>query len=349
MTSPTTSLTPENKNKSKIRRALDSQQPSISAVNYLNMLPFFFDTPAVRLYNSPQELNQNLADNGAFCSSLIAGIKAKKKPITTRFGVFSSQAVMTVYVEPSLTNEAHIHFWMQLEELWRHPNPNPTTTLKQTEPQGTIVLRSAGESAQSVWIFEVLSALAGFKVIVQKPEDPPVLNARGKPLPEAQLFIGDKALLRRRQCSELYRLDLGELWARHTTRKPWFAGWFAGDQLSHDARESLEHFLSKQLEKWNELSEFSRWCKCFELLEQQFPSESTQWTQEQIYELREELGDYFLTLEHSLAADEGDDLFAFYCTLDESLAVWRDKEPNKTPLGAHALSETQVSAHSEST
>lgn len=324
--------------------------PALSAVSYLNMLPFFFDSAHVQLFSSPQELNQNSSNEGAFCSSLIAGIKSKKHLVTPQFGVFSSRAVMTVFIEPSLKNEAHTHFWMQLEALWGHSNPDPLYTLAHSEPQGSVVLRSSGESAQSVWIFEVLAALAGFKVILLKPNDEPVLNEKGKPLPEAQLFIGDKALLRRRKQPELYRLDLGEIWASHTQTKPWFAGWFSNQQTHANTTQKVEQYLSVQLKKWTELSEFSRWCKCFSLLEEQFPEETKNWSTEEIYDLRDELSEYFLTLDHSVTAEQGTALFSFYCDMERVLTEWKSKaDIHTSALKSNTLQNEVCPVHSQST
>jgi predicted solute-binding protein len=333
----------------KLQDNQEQHLPAISAVNYLNMLPFFFDAEHVQLFASPQELNQRGSDEGVFCSSLIAGIRSKKTLVTSRFGVFSSRAVMTVFVEPDLKNEAHANFWMQVETLWQHPNPAALETLSQSEPQGSVVLRSAGESAQSVWMFEVLAALAGFKVIMLSPDDAPILNEKGKPLPEARLFIGDKALIRRRELPEMYRLDVGELWATHTQTKPWFAGWFSIDCHNKKSTQLVERFLDSQLKKWSELSEFSRWCKCLTMLEQQFPERTKLWTTEETYDLREELSEYFLTLDHSVAAEQGEALFKFYGEMEKALSEWKNKNLAQPTSTMSANVSEDCPTHSQST
>lgn len=349
MTNPIRTATLESSRAARQQGCLSPHYPTLSAVNYLNMLPFFFDAAHVQLFSSPQELNQSGLNEGAFCSSLIAGIKAKNHLLTTRFGVFSSRAVMTVFVEPNLKHEGHLNFWMQLEELWHHSNTAPLTTLLQTESHGAVVLRSAGESAQSVWMFEALAALAGFKVILLKPHDAPVMNASGKPLPEVNLYIGDKALLRRRQFPELYRLDLGELWASHTKTKPWFAGWFSTGPQNESETQKVEHFLDAQLRKWDELSEFSRWCKCLELLEHQFPDLTSQWSTEEKFELREELSEYFMTLDHTVEPEQGKTLFEFYSKMDEALTQWKNRNQSQPKLSTSSLSSECHSAHSDKT
>ena len=349
MTKPTRTPTVGKTQSAKQKGCQEERLPVISAVSYLNMLPFFFDAEHVQLFGSPQELNQSATKEGVFCSSLIAGIRSAKQLATARFGVFSSRAVMTVFVEPDLKNEAHANFWMQLESLWQHPNPSPLKTLSQTEPQGSVVLRSSGESAQSVWMFEVLSAFAGFKVILLNPDDAPILNERGKPLPEVQLFIGDKALLRRRELPEMYRLDIGELWATHTQTKPWFAGWFSSEQPTEKEAQWVERYLGDQLKKWGELSEFSRWCKCLALLEQQFPERTKLWTTEETYDLREELSEYFITLDHSVAADQGEALFEFYCSMEKTLTEWKCKTLVQHASRVSSDSSEHCSTHSQST
>lgn len=349
MTRPTRTATVNTTQSAKRHVEHGQPLPVLAAVSYLNMLPFFFDAEQVQLFASPQELNRSNANKGAFCSSLIAGIRTKKNLVTTRFGVFSSRAVMTVFVEPELKNDAHANFWFQLEALWQHNNPAPLVTLAQSEPQGSLVLRSAGESAQSVWMFETLAALAGFRVILLKPDDAPLFNERGKPLPEAHLFIGDKALLRRRQLPDMYRLDIGELWANHTQTKPWFAGWFSTEKCAEHEAQEIEDFLNHQLNKWNELSEFSRWCKCLSLLEQQFPERTSSWTTEEMYDLREELSEYFLTLDHSVAPEQGEALFKFYCDMERALTEWKTKNLTLSGIRVSSDSNAKCLAHSQST
>jgi len=349
MTKPNRTTTVNTTQSAKQQTDHSQQLPALAAVSYLNMLPFFFDAEHVQLFTSPQELNLSNSKEGTFCSSLIAGIRANKNLVTNRFGVFSSRAVMTVFVEPDLKTEAHANFWLQLESLWQHSNPAPLSTLSQSEPQGSLVLRSAGESAQSVWMFEALAALAGFRVILLQPDDAPLFNERGKPLPEARLFIGDKALLRRRELPEMYRLDIGELWASHTQTKPWFAGWFSTEKQAKQAAKEIENFLGDQLNKWSELSEFSRWCRCLSLLEQQFPERTSSWTAEEMYDLREELSEYFLTLDHSLKPEQGEALFKFYCDMEKALTEWKNRSLAQSEIKVSADLNEKHLAHSPST
>lgn len=317
-----TSGTDANKNASTVAlKGIRPTPPKLAAVSYLNMLPFFAELPSCELLPSPQSLNAQANQYDAYCSSLIAGLKSGKQPLSTTFGVFSSGLAMSVFVEPTLHGENHNSFWAQLSELWAHQHPSPVAALAHTETHGTIILRTTGESAQSVWMFEVLCALAGFKVEVLKDDTPAKLNSRGKPFPEARLFIGDQALWQLKNAPHTLRMDLGEIWTRHTGRRAWFAAWFRGTNEHSLNSTELDQILLTQIQTWKNESEFARWCKCFKFLEQR-NNYITAATAEELGELRETLADYFNCLEHNIAAHEGKELLEFYVALNATFEIW---------------------------
>lgn len=301
--------------------------PQLAAVAYLNMLPFFAGNSQFQLLSSPQSLNLNGSRFDAYCSSLIAGLQAGKTPLSSTLGVFSCGAVMSVFIEPVLHKESHEVFWQQLSKLWMHHHPSPIEALGNHEHHGTIVLRSSGESAQSIWMFEVLCALAGFNVEVLNEDAPGISPDPEKPLPEAKLFIGDKALLRRRNAPHALRLDLGELWTQHTGYKAWFAAWFAGQPQSANSVEKIETMLSKQVDEWSKASEFSRWCQCYSFLESNAKSLFNFGQTEDLQELRETLVDYFACLEHRIDAHEGQILLRFYLDVNNAFEAWSKTTP----------------------
>lgn len=293
------------------------------AVAYLNMLPFFTGQSQFELLPSPSALNSEAHRFDVYCSSFIAGLNHGKMPITSHYGVFSSGAVMSVFVEPLFHTENHQTFWAQLQELWSHRHPSPISGLNGSENHGKVILRTSGDSAQSVWMFEVLCALAGFQVVALKDDVKAPLNNAGKPYPEARLYIGDKALWRIKNSPNVTRLDLGEFWTRHTGRKAWFAAWFKGNKSSTCAKYKLENILNRQLNLWQSSSEFSRWCRCFAFLENQALPHPVLNNFSDTADVRELLVDYFANLEHRITDEEGSELLNFYVNLNCALEQWK--------------------------
>lgn len=307
---------------------------SFAAVAYLNMLPFFADDQTTQLFSSPRLLNSKQPTCHAFCSSLITGLNSQLSPVTTQFGVFSSGPVQSVYIEPVIHSESHSVFWKQLEELWAHRHPNPVSGLQMSDVHGHIVLRSSGASEQSVWMLNVLMALAGFSVdlsIDNQANDQ--LQAKSanadKHPPEARLWIGDPALERRFTEPNAYRIDVGHIWNSHIGHKAWFAGWFvgAGSTQSADAQNDVSRELYNRIRSWNNRSEFSRWCATYKFLESQnspliqvtTKSEQTLTPDDQHWELRDSLSEYFSLIEWSISAEEGQYLWALYNQLNSAL------------------------------
>ncbi|NBX16915.1 MAG: hypothetical protein EBR09_06065 [Proteobacteria bacterium] len=309
------------------------QSTKFAAVAYLNMLPFFADDPSVELHSTPRALNSIQPKAHAYCSSLIAGLNSGKNPVSTTSGVFSSGAVQSVYIEPHITTEAHAEFWHRLESLWAHRQPNPVAALSDSESHGKIVLRTCGASEQSVWMVKVLTALAGFSLeVIVDANSGPQVRAEKSP-PEARLWIGDPALERRLSHKNAYRIDIGEVWNSHTGHKAWFAGWFAGSAYSEKTGSELTDTLHNKTRDWASRSEFSRWCAIFKFLELQKssligtrfdpPAEQVNLSQEdQSWDLRDMLADYFSALEFSIAAEEGEQLLSFYKKMGAALSGW---------------------------
>ncbi|MFZ9519448.1 MAG: MqnA/MqnD/SBP family protein [Silvanigrellaceae bacterium] len=298
-----------------------STSGKLAAVAYLNMLPFFANRQDVELFTSPRALNSSSQNCQAYCSSLIAGIAANKSPITSQFGVFSSGPVMSVFIEPVLHSESHTAFWKQLEELWAHRHPDPVAGLNHADAHGEIILLSSGASEQSLWMLNVLCALAGFKTISVRDDlnAQAPLSANGKKNPEARLWIGDAAIERRLAEPLAYRIDVGQIWNSHTGHKAWFAAWFAGQSLQNSFSDELENELMQRLRDWHGKSEFSRWCSISSFLESQnrcllkaSPNDEQNW------ELRDCLDEYFKLLEFVVGREEGAILTSFYRALHEA-------------------------------
>ena len=320
--------------------------PELAAVAYLNMLPFFFEKNHFTLFASPQALNAEHSKFDAYCSSLIAGLEAGKTPITLKHGVFARGAVMSVFIEPVLHKESHLNFWKQLNELWIHRHTDPVAALRQGDCHGTILLRSAGESAQSVWMFKVLCAMAGFEVKVLGEAESFTAPDPEKPLPEARLYIGDAALFRLKNAPHNFRLDLGELWNHHTGQIAWFAGWFEGRSASPEVRSALEKTLSFQIDAWKESSEFARWCRCFAFLESQKQSSGATpaLQSEDFQELRELLSDYFHVIEHKIDSAEGGKLLSFYQDMQNAFAAWQQRRSQGTCATLSAKGSNQLAS-----
>ena len=335
--------------------AQTSAQPlSLGAVAYLNMLPFFADDPRVELYATPRLLNNSKSISNAYCSSLIAGLNAGKNPVSNRYGVFSSGPVQSVYIEPLIATDAHAEFWHRLEQLWAHRQPDPVAALSDSGAHGRVILRTCGASEQSVWMVRVLTALAGFRIEVMTDADPHPLAQAEKSPPEARLWIGDPALERRSYCKDVYRIDIGEVWNSHTGYKAWFAGWFAGSAYEDANQIELTRLLMNKTEGWAQRSEFSRWCATFKFLESQksilLNSQSLQSTdvvnlsqEDQSWDLRDMLSDYFSALEFSIPAEEGDRLLTFYKSINDAIQKWENSTNPMaltTPSVSHGIHST---------
>ncbi|MEN9824466.1 MAG: hypothetical protein RI953_211 [Pseudomonadota bacterium] len=301
----------------------NSTPMKLAAVAYLNMLPFFADAQDVELFPTPRALNSSDQNCVAYCSSLVAGLSANKTPVTHQYGVFSSGPVLSVFLEPIIHTESHATFWKQLEELWAHRHPDPVAGLNQADAHGEIILRSSGASEQSVWMSNVLCALAGFKTISVHDDAPSALplNANGKKNPEARLWIGDAALERRLAEPSTYRIDLGQIWNSHTGHKAWFAGWFAGHAHEKIQLNDFENEIQRRIDSWQNKSEFSRWCSVHAFLESQnrcllkaAPNDEQNW------ELRDCLDEYFKVLEFVISKEEGTYLHSFYVSLKEAFS-----------------------------
>jgi hypothetical protein len=324
----------------------------LAAVAYLNMLPFFVDDDLFELHASPRALNQSSLKCAAYCSSLVAGLAAGRRPLSNRIGVFSSGAVHSVFLEPMIYSEAHALFWQQMEKLWSCRHPDAVAGLKSSACQGHIVLRSAGASEQSEWMVKVLCALAGFKVDVDYDPQPfpmhpsqpslplDLLQTPSTPItrpPEVRLWIGDAALERRLVSPNVYRIDVGHVWTNHTGMRAWFAGWFAGLSDSQIAEGELTDLMMKRIEQWNGRSDFSRWCAVHSFLnarESGLLSRAVQ--DEQHWELRDAVGEYFTHLEHVIDDVEGQRLSDFYFNVH---AAFQDCELNWN--GVHCALQQQ--------
>jgi predicted solute-binding protein len=318
---------PSNGSEENKAAANAAQSPIFAAVAYLNMLPFFSDDATIELFATPRSLNQSHTQCSAYCSSLIAGLNAQKLPITHEVGVFCSGAVQSVFIEPEIISESHAAFWQRLEDLWALRHPNPIAALGDTQIHGKIILKTCGASEQSVWMFKVLSALAGFTVDVHPNTE---TDFSDKHPPQARLWIGDPALERRRACPNAYRIDLGSIWNSHTGQKAWFAGWFAGESFNEHQCTQISQELNHRAKTWVSRSEFSRWCAIYKFLESQnsvllnplaesSPSSSWLTKDEMHWDVRDVLTDYFSALEFHICAEEGHQLLHFYQHLGAAL------------------------------
>lgn len=297
-------------------------EPRLAAVSYLNMMPFFRENKFCSLLPSPQLLNNANASYDAYCSSLVAGLRTGKTLLSSCYGVFSSGPVMSVFIEPVLHNDSHAAFWRQMNEFWSFRHSDPIASLANTQSHGTIVLQTSGESAQSVRMFEILCALAGFKVTLSADLESFPVDSAGKLMPTGRLFIGDAALERRVLTPDSFRLDLGEVWTKHTGQIAWFAAWFSGNEKSELSGETLQVLLEEQLNVWSNLSEFARWCSCYEFLERQQSSLLTSRNSDSILDIRALLNDYFSCLQHKVSPELGVSLLQFYTQIFEAFELW---------------------------
>jgi predicted solute-binding protein len=330
-----------------------SQAPSLAAVAYLNMLPFFTDDGSVELFTTPRSLNCSIPPAQAYCSSLVAGLNAGKKPVSNQLGVFCSGSVQSVFIEPFVALETHAEFWHRLEHLWAHRQPDALAALSESEAHGKIILRTCGASEQSLWMVKVLSALAGFTVEVMIDTDAAVKVYAEKAPPEARLWIGDPALERRRRFPDAYRIDVSQVWNSHTGHRAWFAGWFAGSACGQADHSELTQILMNKTEAWKARSDFSRWCAAYKFLEARdsvLLNALSEKNQEQVsisqddqhWELRDMLADYFSALDFTICPEEGERLLNFYSNINTALLSWErgaKQPPLTTPVsGAGVLS-----------
>ena len=269
----------------------DSKSPLRAAVAYLNMLPFFADDSEVKLYDSPQALNQDLTAGRviAGCSSVIAGLDAGLRVIQPRLGVAAEGDVDSVFIEPiGMTNNSDCRLAWERFVVANHTGLQKKIPSVAIEPNRksdrapTVTILSSGASAQSLWIVKTLFLAQGYavalRIIDRELEQLSVCSIEnhlpdlGVTYPRHEgdlcclLMIGDPALERRgtfacsderssAQSSEsslnLHRLDVAALWQSYTGLPCVFALWFTPCGDNDDRAQAAADKLLAKATEWN--------------------------------------------------------------------------------------------------
>lgn len=234
----------------------------VGAVRYLNMLPYFFDSTDVEIFDSPALLNEAMRNDkvDAACMSAIAGIKSGFKPLEPMMGVASNENVGSVFLEPLLeTPEQHL-FWKQFLAL----NSNCEIEAEELVPKTHVAIFSSGASEQSLWLARLLLHWQGHKTTVHlidknlsKDIDAiDVANLLESTEATQALFlcIGDVALYRVFEQKFVHpncRWDVAQLW-KHARGVPCvFATWFVRNSISALQQKQLAMQLMNSLERWH--------------------------------------------------------------------------------------------------
>lgn len=250
--------------------------PTVGAVAYLNMLPYFFGDDDVVLHRTPQELNRALAagEVDAGCSSVVAGFELGLEPLWPLAGVGAEAGVRSVYLEPVVASETERFQWQSLRAAFSAVHQHDCDGASRQSlglAQGKVsevLLLSSGASAQSLWLCENLLSGMGVHTRVRLIEpsllrcSPQEILSHLGPSDADQLrcvlAIGDPALRRLYLFPEpehvLLRFDLGELWRDYTGLPCLFALWFARKGLSESVRSALGERMLVGLDRWNGLT-----------------------------------------------------------------------------------------------
>ena len=229
-----------------------AQRPWGVAVQYVNMLPYFAEDPGVLLCPSPAQANASLETCPLpVCTSLAAGLSRGWVPLGGKsvLGVGAAGLLESVYAEtpPSARGQGFEEF----------AAGRPADGL-------SICLLVTGESAQTLWMFRHLCALARVPLRTVTLPSPSCLvlpwTALLANLPLAPgevpclLAVGDGALLRLWGGVEDAgdRAFLPPLWRAYTGLPAVFAVWFEpGTQRAWDRPEAA-------LGRWEGLTQAQR-------------------------------------------------------------------------------------------
>lgn len=285
--------------------------PTLGAVSYLNMIPFFAcsDTP-VELFATPRLLNDSIRAGAvdAGCMSAIAGVRAGFEPTEPFMGVAAAQTVGSVFVEPVLETAADKTFWHQFYESVS----GGLARLKEQDPfspqEEKVQILSSGASEQSEWLARMLLQSQGIRSEVSydfeieervNGESSQFQGARDESVRRLRLFIGDQALLRSwaYPLSELERWDLAEMWRRFAGSPAIFALWYCR-RLEH--KSEAGRLIFTNLENWLKLSQKKQLFLALDVLEKQ---KNALLCQISVKDIEKNLSDYLSNLSFILDND----------------------------------------------
>lgn len=234
----------------------------VGAVRYLNMLPYFFDSHDVEIFDSPALLNEAMRHEqvDAACMSAIAGIKSGFTPLEPMMGVASNENVGSVFLEPLLeTPDQHL-FWTKFLTL----NSKGEIKVDNVESRTHVAIFSSGASEQSLWLARLLLHWQGHKTTVhlvdkklsKDIEASDVVNFLKNTAATQALFlsIGDIALYRVFEQKFVHpgcRWDVAQLW-KHARGVPCvFATLFVRSGIAAWQQRQLATQLMNSLDRWH--------------------------------------------------------------------------------------------------
>lgn len=260
---------------------MNSRTPvRLGAVEYLNMLPFFFEDPHVELFPTPAALNRALAQGNvhAGCSSVAAGLDLRLREMRPLTGVAARSSVGSVYLELVSAGSESENAWNALrsftaEAAFAVSEKLRERALRLLEAEwatfDSVEILTSGASAQSLWIvrqfFERLKKCVQIRQIASAANlaSPGELHRMGQGALKKRgifslfLVIGDQALLRKCLVPEMIdgaRLDIAKLWQSQTGLPCLFALWFLHPQLSDSLIQLISETVRESLLRWGELT-----------------------------------------------------------------------------------------------
>jgi predicted solute-binding protein len=223
----------------------------LGAVQYLNMLPFFYSEPQVQLFSSPRELNQAMRNGhlDAACMSCVAG--REQNYLELPFGVFAENYVLSVLLYSLSGSSAQL-----LEKLTYY------NFQVEAEMHRNIFLFSSGASEQSEWmakkIFKHLIPSAQIEVVRNKKFEHMPISAIAPKINENSfvfyLCIGDEAIFRRlhKDVNDIF-FDVAKLWKALFQQPAHFASWFCRPNVAPRHINDLKQFLSSKVNVWKNM------------------------------------------------------------------------------------------------
>lgn len=237
--------------------------PSVAAVGYLNMLPYFFDRSDIRLFSTPAQLNDAIrcGEVDAACTSAIASLQTDFLPIFPMLGVGSQREVGSVFLEPFFFDDEHQMFW---KDFWSRPRLKKSIDL-------TIV--TSGASEQSLWLAQLFFSWKGYQTSIYKVQQSEAFSLTSTNFTDLRksfssdyavyLSIGDVALIRYFKNifvnTKRLRWDVATLWRSFQNLPCAFAFWTAKPTLDEQVRKKIYSESCASIERWQNLAPTERY------------------------------------------------------------------------------------------
>jgi predicted solute-binding protein len=221
----------------------------LGAVNYLNMLPFFYRNPTIKLFTSPKNLNDAMRVGAldAACMSLSAGTELNLTALP--FGIFGTSKVLSVLLYPlnnsavACMNEGLVYNFNTIDILYSGASEQSifmSQKIFRKKFPTCEIETLADETMSSLSILEMKAKVMGFDN------------------PHFYLCIGDEAIFRSLTENECEHFDVAALWSKVFSTPAQFASWFVRPEMSAADCIWLQTQICESLLRWQLESQYAR-------------------------------------------------------------------------------------------